>query len=149
MLLAHAGNPHHLFRRLLWTVDVAVVVHAAAADRPVDWDRVGRIAHGCGAGTVVAVGLVQAARLGVASPDELRRLPRSAGRRRALAPFLAEDWPLATRDARVGERRYALVDRRTRQAGLVAGDLTRDGLGGVPRHAVDLAGRFVRRLGRR
>jgi hypothetical protein len=145
MLLSHAGNPHHLFRRLLWTVDVAVVVQTAG-NRQLDWERVGRLADRCGARTVVAVGLAQAERLGVASPDGLRRLPRSARRRRALAPFLSEDWPLASRAARVDERRYALVDGWVRPARLVAGDLTRDGLGGVPRHARDLAGRMVRRL---
>jgi hypothetical protein len=149
MLLSHAGNPHHLFRRLLWTVDVAVVVHtAAAAGRPVDWDRVARVADGCGARTVVAVGLAQAARLGVASPDELRRLPASPRRRRSLAPFLADDWPVASRDAGIDERRYALADRRWRQLGLVAGDLTRDGLGALPGHAADRATRYLRRLRR-
>ena len=96
----------------------------------------------------MAVGLAQAARLGVASPDELRQLPRSAGRRRSLAPFLAEEWPVASRDVGIDERRYALVDRRMRQLGLVTGDLTRDGFAGVPRRATDLAGRFVRRLRR-
>src|SRR5581483_8098946 len=54
-LASHAGKPYHHFRRLMWSVDLAVVIDSATP--ALDWDEVAAIAwqHKCR--TVLAVGL--------------------------------------------------------------------------------------------
>ena len=121
-LAAHAGKPFHNFERLIWSVDLAVVA-ADAGDR-LDWERVGRVARDVGAATVVAVGLHHARRLGAAVPDELVTLPAGRFRTAAVAPLIEETFPLRQLDERSVHRlRYALRDRRRRQAQLYIGEI--------------------------
>ncbi|MCU1451638.1 MAG: hypothetical protein JWP02_3808, partial [Acidimicrobiales bacterium] len=84
-LAAHAAKPFHVFDRLVWAVDVAVVI--SDADRSgggIDWDRVAELARVTRCSTAVAVALGQARRLGAESPEALRRCPVDA-RGQALA----------------------------------------------------------------
>jgi hypothetical protein len=109
---AHAAKPFHVFMRLLWAVDVAVIV--LAADRegaPIDWHRVGVVCRSAACRTAVAVALTQAARLGARVPESLCTSPAAKTRRAALAPVLSAEWPEVPRDEGVRDRlRYALVD---------------------------------------
>ncbi|MFI5041296.1 MAG: nucleotidyltransferase family protein, partial [Acidimicrobiales bacterium] len=125
-LLAHAGKPFHVFNRLIWSVDIAVVV--AAANRPPDWDEVARMASDLGCRTVVAVGLTQARRLGASVPDELCRVGATGPKQSALADVRSEDWPLVERDEGVFTRlRYALADDWRARARLFAGTVVGTG----------------------
>lgn len=146
-LAAHAGKPFHIFDRLIWAVDVAVVIGAAeAAGRPIDWDRVERLAEDTGTRTALAVALVQAHRLDAPSPPALRRCPARSARQKALEPVLSPDWPLVERTWGMRRRlRYALVDDWRRRVELLVGQIFRYGATAAPRHAVDLSARGVRR----
>jgi hypothetical protein len=106
-LASHAAKPFHVFARLLWAVDVAVVI----ASGPLDWDRVRAVAKESSCRTALAVALTQAERLGAESPIELRTSPATGTRRTALEPVLSAEWPVQRRDFSTRDRlRYALVD---------------------------------------
>jgi hypothetical protein len=147
MLAAHAAKPFHVFARLLWTVDIAMVVTDAEQRDGVDWDGVGRIAYEARCPTAVAVALAQAQRLGVASPEELRRVSGGRERRAAIAPVLSADWPVMRRDSAIRmSLRYALVDERRAQATLVLSDVIgRQGPAASVKLAAILGGRLIRR----
>ena len=134
-LAAHAGKPFHYYTRLIWAVDLAMVIHA----NPVlDWDRVLGFADEVHCRTVLAVGLRMAARLGVDVPDEALVLPEGRVRRDALAPVLEEGW--VTREhseSVVHGLRYAMWDHRRRKAIMLAAEL---GEGG----ALEMPGRVLR-----
>jgi hypothetical protein len=144
MLAAHAGKPWHTFDRLIWVVDLAIV---AAND--IDWAEVGRRAQAARCEAAVAVGLSQAARIGVESPAELRRIDGS-WRAHALKPLLSPDWPAMShsREQRAIVR-YALVDERATRAKLIASELTSKTLWSAPRRTYWLAKRTVRQIAER
>ncbi len=146
MLAAHAAKPFHTFDRLIWTVDVGVVVDHAEHAGGLDWDRVARLADETRCRTAVAVALEQATRLGVTSPAPLRRVAVSPARAAALAPVLSADWPVGKRGGEVRTTlRYALVDERRARFTLVVSEV----LGKRARHAPLRAARLLRRRTRR
>lgn len=133
-LAAHAGKPFHQFRRLIWAVDVAVVVETAAT--PLPWPEVAATAHRTGCETVVAVALHHAHRLGVEPPQAMLTI-RGEARRGALAPVLAESWPCTDLTPKLARRlRFALSDARRRQAVLFWAQVTEAGWYDAPRAAV-------------
>ncbi len=143
-LAIHAGKPYHYFQRLIWSVDLAVVVERAGP--ALDWDRLAALARKWRAITVLAVGLRHARRLGARIPDELLHLPRSNARRGALAPLLDERWPVMGFEPAVAHRlRYGLWDSWVRVAALMLGEITATGL----RDAPGRAGRVARSAARR
>jgi len=146
-LVAHAAKPFHIFDRLIWAVDVAVVIEDAnARNQPVDWDRVEGVARGVRCRTALAVALTQVARLGVTSPAELRQSPATNARGRALVPVLSEEWPLLERDWSMRRRlRYALVDDWRQRVTLFVGQIIRYGPARAPRDAIKLSVVGVRR----
>ena len=146
-LAAHAAKPFHVFDRLLWPVDIAVVIGAAeSAATPVDWQRVARIADRARCRTALAVALSQAHRLGAPSPADLRAAPARDARERALEPVLSPEWPVIPRTWSVLTRlRYALVDDWRQRVTLLAGQILRYGPADAPRNAVDLSRRGVKR----
>jgi hypothetical protein len=145
-LAAHAAKPFHVFDRLIWAVDVAVVLGAATDARPIDWERVVRLADEAVCRTALAVALCQAQRLGADSPEEVRRIPATGARVGALDPVLSEEWPLIDRDGSLRRRlRYALVDDWRQRVTLFLGHIIRWGPAAAPRHAVDLGGHALRR----
>jgi hypothetical protein len=119
-LAAHAGKPYHCFERLIWSVDIAVVVDSArASGTEVDWCRVAPLADTWRCRTVLAVALTHAGRLGQTVPSELSRLAGSRIRLAALAPLLEHRWPLIEHDDGLRNRlRYALVDDWPRRLAL-------------------------------
>lgn len=147
MLVTHAGKPYHFFGRLIWIVDVAVLIQdAAGRGRPIDWDRVELESRRSGAETMLAVALVQAARLGADSPHHLRRPHADGVRRRALEPLFEHDWPVLERDATVAQRlRYAVIDGRARRASLFVGQVLAGGIVQAPAQFVNLTLRAARR----
>jgi hypothetical protein len=122
-LAAHAGKPYHCFSRLIWIVDLVVVVDAVRGQgRELDWDAIRALARRWQCRTVLAVALAQAARLGLDSPEDLTRVSGSSIRQAALAPVYQPGWPLSRPDLKDRNRlRYALVDRWSRRAVLFAG----------------------------
>ena len=142
-LAAHAAKPFHQFRRLMWSVDAAVVVSSAGAS--LDWRMVEERAREARSRTAVTVALRHAARLGVTAPDRLLDLPLGIARRSALAPLLDERWPLQPEGTQHRQLRYALSDSWTRRAALLVGEITGDGLRNAPRSALVLAVAAARR----
>jgi hypothetical protein len=124
-LAAHAGKPFHHFNRLVWSVDIVVVVQAAGS--ALDWDQVGALAKGFRCQTVLAVALRHARRLGADVPDELLRLRGGRTRRVALQPVLEDEWPFVLADEGTVHRlRFALSDSIPRQVELLVGEITQD-----------------------
>ncbi|MGH9049194.1 MAG: nucleotidyltransferase family protein, partial [Acidimicrobiia bacterium] len=145
-LASHAAKPFHHFQRLIWSVDIAVVV--AAAGSTIDWARVATRARAARCATAVAVMLRHARRLGAAVPADLVELSGGRLRRAALAPVLDVTWPLVSADVGLGHRlRYAVPDSRLRRARLVLGEVAAEGSRRVPRRSVRLLGQLVRRAG--
>jgi hypothetical protein len=146
-LAAHAAKPFHVFDRLIWAVDIAVVIGAGeAAGTPVEWDRVDELAHRARCRTALAVALNQAARVGAPSPARLRHCPAIDARGQALLPVLSAEWPLMDRGWSTRTRlRYALVDDWRQRLTLFAGQVIEGGPVAVPRNAVGIGARGVNR----
>ncbi|HWW52639.1 MAG TPA: nucleotidyltransferase family protein [Acidimicrobiales bacterium] len=144
---AHAAKPFHVFDRLVWAVDVAVVIEdAERRGRAVDWERVDQLARRARCRTGLAVALTQAGRLGATSPPWLRDCPAVRARRRALLPLLGPEWPLVERGWGTRTRlRYALVDDWRQRVTLLAAQLLEDGPTGIPRNALHLGSLGVHR----
>jgi hypothetical protein len=118
-LAGHASKPFHLFDRLIWSVDVAVVVEAATV-APIDWDVVDRVARRVGCRTAVAVLLAHARRLGARVPDAMCE-PFAAGpRRRAVAPLFEPDWPVIPNNAYRRRLEFSVVDGWYRRLAMAA-----------------------------
>jgi hypothetical protein len=148
MLAAHAAKPFHIFARLVWTADIAMVVAAAEPRGGIDWDQVQRLADATKCRTAVAVALSQAEFLGVQSPAVLRRIEGRA-RQSALKPVLSPEWPVEKGDRHIrSEIQYALVDDRLARATLVVSEILSKRVRDVPRRAAVLAHRRVRRTWR-
>jgi hypothetical protein len=124
-LVTHAAKPFHTFDRLIWSVDLAVVIGCAErAGRPLDWDRIEASSARARARTALAVALTHAARLGADSPSHLRTIRGSGARQAALAPALATEWPLQQRDEGTRYRLgYALIDDRRLMARRALGEV--------------------------
>lgn len=139
-LIAHAAKRFHLFNRLLWIVDISVVVRSA----PIDWDEFGRLATDAHSRIAAAVALQLARRLGTNVPHELLRIPGVAGRTGAVDSLLdpARPFSVALPQRRIA---YVLVDDVAGKARLALGDLMRPP-SGQPRTRV--AGNVVRTLER-
>lgn len=143
-LAAHAGKPYHTFQRLIWSVDFAVVI--GAAGEAFDWDALARQSEAASCRTVIAVALRHARRLGAEVPDELLALRGGRYRQAALAPVVDEQWPVLFPDAgQVHRLRYALWDAWTRQALLMLGEITRDGVLRVPQRLAYVLWQGLRR----
>lgn len=120
LIATHAAKPFHNFDRLIWAVDAAVVIGAAAsAGEPIDWKRVAESSERAAARSAMAVLLTQAGRLGASSPDWLRDVHGGRTRRWALTPPRSETWPLETLGGAERSRlTLAVIDdpwRRVRQ----------------------------------
>jgi hypothetical protein len=115
-LAAHAAKPWHIFSRLIWVADLAVV-----SESGVDWARVERLADDLACRMPVAVGLTLAARLGARPPARLLHLPWRIVRSGALDDLLDPAWPLAPDPDRRQRIASALMDRRIDQARLALG----------------------------
>ena len=145
MLATHAAKPFHHFQRIIWSVDFAVVIGAAAS--VLDWGAVAARAHESRCETALAVALHHARRLGAAVPDERLTLPAHGWRRAALAPLLDEAWPLAAESGQVAHRlRYALPDARRDRARLTLGEVAARGPLHLPARATQLVTKVVRRV---
>jgi hypothetical protein len=143
-LAAHAGKPFHHFQRLIWSVDISVVINHAGGS--LDWDRLRHTARRDRCGIVLAVALNHARRLGVAVPDALAEVPSGRTRQAILSPLLHEAWPLTDPDPALRHQlRYALSDSWGRQAMLVVGEVTE----GKPWHIPRATARLTRSASRR
>jgi hypothetical protein len=122
-LAAHAGKPFHHFQRLIWSVDIAVVINHGGGS--LDWDRLRHTADREKCRTVLAVALSHARLFGVAVPDTLIEASTGRTRQAILSPLLNEAWPLTNPDPSLRHQlRYALSDSWGRQAMLIVGELT-------------------------
>jgi len=146
-LAAHAAKPFHVFSRLLWITDLAVVIDAAAtAGTPIDWTRVEALTQAARCQTAVAVALGLAQRLGAPSPPELRRVPATGARLAALAPVLAPEWPVTERDVGLRNRlRYAFVDDGRLRVALLGESVVDTSPVNATRNAAATSVRLVRR----
>lgn len=146
-LVTHAAKPFHTFERLIWMVDLAVVMHSASeSGEAVDWRIVGCLADGARARTALAIALTQAERLGVDSPNQLRQIDCSVARREALAPLCLADWPLRSSKGSARYRlTYALIDDRRLAVHRAIAEIVSVG----PRSAPRRAAAFALRSGRR
>lgn len=144
MLTAHAAKPFHNFDRLIWIADLVVV----AGNAGFDWERAARLARDARCRVALAVGLTQAQRLGLESPDELRALdPR---KQRQLAPLLREDWPVVARTPLLRDRaRYAVVDDARSAINVAIGEGLGSGVRAMPFRTLRVMKRGARRAWRR
>lgn len=124
VLAAHAAKPYHGFNRLIWAVDLAVVVHHAAGGRGVDWERLCALARHWRCHSALGVGLTLARRLGAEVPEEVLQVlceTWAPWQRRALAPVLAATWPAQGSVSVAFYLRFALADTVSHRAALAAG----------------------------
>jgi hypothetical protein len=143
MLAAHAAKPFHHFQRIIWFVDMAVVVEDAGS--ALDWDALAARTRDARCTTALAVALHHARRLGAAVPDELVAMPRGRWRRAALAPVLDDTWPLIAPSEQMGHRlRYALPDASRDRALLTLGEVAALGPRHVPARATQLVTKVIR-----
>ena len=141
-LASHAAKPFHHFRRLIWSVDFAVLIMRSN----MDWGRVASFARDARCTTALTVSLHNAARLGAEVPSELRAMDGSATRRASLAAVLDDEWPLIEPDPGVVHRlRYALADTARDRASLFAGEISREGRRNIPVNTLRQLWRLLRR----
>lgn len=145
-LVTHAAKPFHVFNRLVWAVDLAVVIDTAE----IDWPRVTRLATELRCRAALAVGLHLARRLGAEVPDELVVLPAFASRTGALDPVLDPTWPFVVRERNRRGFALALVDDHRARGQLIVDELRRhDDARSRVRRLADLLGSAGRMVGRR
>ena len=144
-LANHAGKPFHHFGRLIWSVDIAVVIVSTGGQ--LDWDKVASVARRWDCSTVLAVALLHARRLGADVPEPLVRLRTGRTRTAAIRPVLAEAWPFVMpNDSTTYRLRYAFSDSKARRAALLLGEIT------LGAHAREVPGRLfgvTKRLAKR
>lgn len=140
-LIAHAAKRFHLFNRLLWIIDIAVVVDSTS----IDWEEFARLATDGHSRIAAAVALRLARAVGADVPDELLRIPGVAGRTGAVDSLLDPVRPFSVRAMPQRRIAYVLVDDVAGKARLALGDLVRPP-SGQPRTRV--AGNVVRALER-
>jgi len=115
---SHAAKPWHIFSRLIWVADLAVIARGA-----VDWDRIGHLADRLRCRVPVAVGLTLAARLGAPVPAGAVTLPSALVRSGALDDLLDPTWALDPDPTRRSRIASALMDRRINQLRLALGQI--------------------------
>ena len=118
-LVSHAAKPFHAFSRLIWSVDLAVVIERA----DIDWDDLARRADQLRCRNALAVGLRFARGLGAEVPDELLPLSGLARRRNVLGPVLDPTWPFLAGTRNRGGFALALVDDQRARTRLMVGRL--------------------------
>lgn len=146
-LAAHAAKPFHLFQRLIWSVDIAVLISSAVAEgHPLDWKRVESETTMAGARSALAVALTQAYRLGTDSPSHLR-VPAATGVRRGeLDPLMHNDWPVTTLTKQERYRlAYALIDEPSLRAQRALAEVLGEGALKAPVRATNLTWRATKR----
>jgi len=150
LLATHAGKPYHNFDRLLWAVDAAVIIDAAARDgHPIDWDVLAGLTHRAAARSALAVLLTQAGRLGAASPAGLRHVAATGARRRALEPPLSQTWPLERMNQAARDRlTYAVIDDPRLRVRRLGYEIVEGGALRAPGRAAVLTFRILRRIWR-
>jgi hypothetical protein len=124
MLAAHAAKPFHTFLRLVWAVDLALVVAEAERSVGLDWELLWRRAQAWRCRTALGVGLHLARRLGGPVPDGALGCGWDAGRqwrRRAVARILDPTWPAGPGEESTFHLRFALADTWWRRVVLLAG----------------------------
>jgi hypothetical protein len=144
-LVVHAAKPFHTFDRLIWSVDIAIVIGGADARPGMNWDLVAEGAGRASCATALAVALTHAARLGAPSPGHLRHIGARGVRAAALETVLSPEWPLMARERSTRMLKYALVDRWGPRGLVLLSDLTGKGPSRTPRRAVELPVRAARR----
>lgn len=145
-LAAHAAKPFHTFDRLIWSVDVCVVVETARASGGFDWDIVREFAAENACRTAVAVALSHARRLGLDVPADMLEGGAGGTRRSALAPVLSSQWPLVPRKDKVRmPLMFALIDDWRSRVEVLVGVIGVAGPLEGPRRAVQLPARGARR----
>lgn len=122
-LVTHAAKPFHVFSRLIWAVDLVVVIEHAE----IDWDDVSSRAEASRCRNALAVGLSFARRLGASVPDHLLELRGLARGRNVVGPVLDPTWPFIVQTRNRRGFALALVDDRRARARLMI-----DQLGGRP-----------------
>jgi hypothetical protein len=139
-LVVHAAKPFHVFNRLSWFVDVAVV----CAEVGFDWTEMARVTAEAHRRIAVGVALTCAQRLGVDVPEELVTLPPVETTEGTLDGVLDPARPFGKK-GRPRWLAYVLVDDVIDKVRLAATDLVRP-TGQIPRIkiAADLAGIAVR-----
>ena len=149
VLATHAAKPFHVFSRLIWAVDIAVVAGAGG----LDWDLVARRAQELRCATAVAVAGRLGRRLGAAVPDEVTALSGIVERTGALDALLDPRWPFVMADHNRRGLALALVDGGLARSRLVLDEvLHRDDGRSRARTVADIAGaagRFARRVATR
>jgi hypothetical protein len=127
---AHAAKPFHNFSRLVWAVDLAMLVHA---EPDLDWDRLLALARTVRCRTAVAMGLRMATRLGVGVPEAALEIRANRFQRRALAQVLDRTWPTVEPDLHLRDAlQYAFWEDRRRRAAMRWTSITRSGWRIVP-----------------
>jgi hypothetical protein len=139
-LAAHAGKPFHGFGRLIWSVDVAVVIRSAT----VDWDAVRELARRVRCRTALAVALTQARRLGAVFPSDLAETRASGMRASALAAVLSPEWPLVARERAVHMLKYAMPDDWGPRFMVLRRELTLGSARNAPQRTFELPARAMR-----
>ncbi|MEY2479008.1 MAG: hypothetical protein QOG87_4323 [Actinomycetota bacterium] len=138
-LAGHASKPFHLFDRLIWSVDVAVVIDAASRAAPIDWDDVDREARRVGCRTAVAVLLSHARHLGASVPDEMCVPAATRTRRKAVAPLFAPDWPVVPNNTYRRRLEFSVVDGWQRRLAMTLAWSATPSFVGAPGRLLSLA----------
>jgi hypothetical protein len=129
-LAAHAAKPFHNFSRLIWAVDLAMLVH----DEPdLDWDRLLALARTVRCRTAVAMGLRLATRLGAPVPRAALQIDANRYQRRGLAQVLDRSWPTTEPDLHLrGNLHFAFWEDPMRRAVMRYASVTQAGWRNIP-----------------
>jgi hypothetical protein len=123
VLAVHAAKPFHAFDRLIWVADMVTLLKDDRRGQGFDWEEVARRSRAARCQTALAVMLRLAARAGADPPASMCILPPERWRLAALAPVLAESWPLTT--PRPSDRQriaLALAETGLRRVQLLLGE---------------------------
>jgi hypothetical protein len=144
-LAGHASKPFHLLDRLIWSVDVAVVVDAATRCGRIDWDEVDRMARRVGCRTAIAALLAHARRLGASVPDEMC-VPLARGARRiAVEPLFDSTWPAVPNNTYRRRLEFSVVDGWRRRQAMTVAWAMRPGVRHAPGRLLSLGRAAARR----
>jgi hypothetical protein len=120
VLATHAAKIFHRFDRLLWTVDLAVVIRSAE----IDWGIVAALSARAQRRVATAIALRLASRLGAEVPQAMTLTPGTLGRSGAVA-FMTDPARPFRREpkARTPWLAFALIDDFRGMARMAIGDL--------------------------
>jgi hypothetical protein len=142
-LAGHASKPYHVFDRLIWSVDVTVVIDTATG--PLDWDAVDREARRVGCRTAVAVLLSHARQLGSSVPEEMCVPAARGSRRLAVAPLFAAEWPVVSKHPYRRWLEFAVVDGWQRRLAMTLAWSAAPGVAGAPGRLFSLGRTAIQR----